>query len=104
MEQTVWLAVGALAVLASGLAMLGRVDRDTRTIASIGATVLWAFWALGAQNVVVVRGCHDDICAYTQTYSGLTAIGVGFAVIMLLAFIRSAFSQLGNEPMHEEVI
>jgi len=90
MYQLTYLFLGTIAFFASAATMQPRFDPLTRATTGTFAMIAWAYWALSslAVEVATLGG------TVTQSYTGLAAIGLAAALIMLISVWRLAFGSV----------
>jgi hypothetical protein len=92
MYIAVYLAVLALAVGSSLLAMRSSVDWLTRLLGAGMAMVTWGVWGLQSYEV------RSAYTGSAESYQSLAALGFVAALIMALFVVRFALAALRDDP------
>lgn len=87
MFQATFIFIGALAAIASYLAISRQVDE---VLGGAFAMFFWTVWALYANSVSVHSGGQE----FTEGYTPLFFLGVGCGLIMLLFVVRGVTGNL----------
>lgn len=88
MFQLTFIFIGALAAIASYLAISRQVDE---VLGGSFAMFFWTVWALYANSVTVVASSGEKV---TEGYTPLFFLGVGAGLIMLLFVVRGVTGSL----------
>jgi len=76
MLESAWLFIGAVAILATGLA-LTTTDDGMAIMAGVLGFVTWGVWTWGSLDVRVV----GDSVTYSFTMPSVTILGIAFAMV-----------------------
>jgi len=77
MIESGWLFAGAVAILATGVA-LGTDDDGVAILGGTAGTITWGVWTFGSLNVDVVA---DSGSVVTVTNPSLTLLGIALALV-----------------------
>lgn len=83
MFEVTFVALGAVAVVATIMATRGRMDDLSQFIWSVLGAVLWAVWAVQATGVETV----SSGVVIESSYTSLVLVGGVFAAVMVLSAI-----------------
>lgn len=84
MNQVTWIFIGIIAMSVTGVTLRTTVDDILGGI--IGA-VIWAYWALSATNIEIIRDGHEPI---VESYPALALFGAGLVAVHILVMLVGA--------------
>lgn len=98
MNQNVWLAVGAVAVIVSGATLWsglrGAVNSRVGIVASGISIALWGVWTMHAYGVEVVT---QNGTIVSSAYPSLAYLGFAMAVLMFVSLVQAALYEFELE-------
>lgn len=81
MNQITWIFIGIIAMSVTGVTLRTTVDD---ILGGIVGAVIWAYWALSATNVQIIRDGHEPI---QESYPALALFGAGLVALHILILL-----------------
>lgn len=102
-DPVTFVFVGVLAGGAAMMSMRSDLDAGTRALAAATSMMVWAIWAFQAKNILLTPGGSADVV--TKQFDGLFYLGLGLALVMLMATGQMALLTLvGEDGSFEDLI